>query len=94
MCAIACLFENIDLLYRIIPHGQSFQKDWYAGMFRFQFWQSGQWEEVIVDDRLPVSATQGKPQFIHSEEPHEFWPGLLEKAYAKLVFRLNKCLFD
>jgi NAD(P)H-flavin reductase len=50
---------------------------------RFRFWQFGQWVEVYVDDRLPVC--RGRPIGICCADPTlgDFWPSLLEKAYAK-----------
>ena len=58
-------------------------RDAVAGVFRFYFWRFGEWQEVVIDDRLPTY--RGKDlMFCHNrKEPNEFWTALIEKAYAK-----------
>ncbi|KAL2773775.1 calpain-13 [Daubentonia madagascariensis] len=82
LAALGSLTQNPQCLQKILTV-QSFTHQ-YAGIFRFRFWQCGQWVEVVVDDRLPVMGKECL--FVHPRKNNqEFWPCLLEKAYAKLL---------
>ena len=85
MAAMSNVAMDSSLLFKVVPKKQSFQKN-YAGIFHFKFWQYGKWIDVVVDDYLPVLPANYSPRlaFVKSKSENEFWPALLEKAYAKL----------
>ncbi|XP_072297473.1 calpain-10 [Eucyclogobius newberryi] len=83
LCACTILLQNKHLLNKVIPPDQPLWGDHeYKGIFRFCFWQYGQWKDVIIDDLLPC--TDSKLCFSRCLSPTAFWVALLEKAYAKL----------
>jgi hypothetical protein len=79
---LGVLYLSKGLFYRVVPADQTFSApDQYAGVFRFRLWWCGEWVEVLVDDRLPT--VHGRLAFLQAHSSEQFWPGLLEKAYAK-----------
>ena len=53
----------------------------FSGVFKFNFWRFGSWQQVLVDDLIPTK--DGIPVFTHSKDQNEWWAALMEKAYAK-----------
>ncbi|XP_012942074.1 calpain-9 [Aplysia californica] len=84
VAAMACLSspEYRNLFERVVYPDQSFQDGWYSGVFRFNFWHFGQWKQILIDDLLPTK--RGQLIFVNSPQSNEFWPALMEKAYAKV----------
>uniref|UniRef100_A0A3B4F5V3 Calpain catalytic domain-containing protein n=1 Tax=Pundamilia nyererei TaxID=303518 RepID=A0A3B4F5V3_9CICH len=76
----ALTFQN-HIFEQVVPLDQKIKEN-YCGIFHFRFWRFGRWVDVVIDDKLPT--INGRLIFVHSKDPNEFWPALLEKAYAKV----------
>lgn len=81
LASLGALTFQKFILQQVVPLDQKFDDD-YCGIFHFRFWRFGRWVDVVIDDKLPT--VDGRLIFAHSTDPTEFWPALLEKAYAKV----------
>ena len=70
-----------EIMGQIFDRNQSFDNGNHH--FTFRFFKNGVWHDVTVDDYLPWNTAKQKLLFVSSTEKLEFWPCLLEKAYAK-----------
>ena len=82
LATLANLPSQVRLFEKVVPTDQAVKMDDSPGIFYFRFWQYGEWVDVVVDDYLPT--LQDQPCFLKSDTPNEFWPAMIEKAYAKL----------
>lgn len=85
MCAIATFAEDSTAIINMFrnPKGaEQARKEREVGAYRVTFNKNGLWRSVIVDDYLPVVGNT--PKFVHSSDPCELWPAILQKAFAKL----------
>ncbi|XP_066562169.1 calpain-14 [Amia ocellicauda] len=89
LASLGSLTFQPHILKQILPLDQGFQNECYAGIFHFRFWRFGKWVDVVIDDKLPTllnksgQGLEGLP-FVRPKTYNEFWPCLLEKAYAKV----------
>ncbi|KAL6105854.1 capn14 [Pungitius sinensis] len=81
IASIAALTFQQQIFEKVVPVEQTFDAK-YCGLFHFRFWRFGKWVDVVIDDKLPT--IDGRLLFAHSKDQNEFWPVLMEKAYAKV----------
>lgn len=82
LCAMGALTLRPNLLENIMPRDQEYDAN-YAGLFHFRLWHFGEWVDIVIDDMLPF--WNGELLYVRPSSANEFWPCLLEKAYAKLL---------
>lgn len=84
MSALAVVAERPDLILRIF--GGETAKN-VAGCYQLQLFLDGEWQAVTIDDRLPCTCQQRRPDgsgLAYSRaDGQQLWTALLEKAYAK-----------
>ncbi|CAK0877188.1 unnamed protein product, partial [Prorocentrum cordatum] len=84
MSALAVVAERPDLILRLFG-GETARNA--AGCYQIQLFLDGCWQAVLVDDRLPCTSQQRRPDgtsIAYSRaDGQQLWSALVEKAYAK-----------
>lgn len=79
--SLCCLATNPQLLERLFVNTEHILD---YGFVTCQFFKNGNWQQVIIDTRIPYNSAYGSPIYGHCKDPNEMWLPLIEKAYAKL----------
>ncbi|XP_070210636.1 calpain-1 catalytic subunit-like isoform X2 [Littorina saxatilis] len=84
LSTVANISEHKALLNQVIPEdAYMVETEAYDGVFHARFWRFGKWEDVYIDDFLPI-IHDTKPWGARSAtDDNEFWVCLLEKAFAR-----------
>lgn len=84
MSALAVVAERSDLIMRLFA-GKTSKNS--AGCYQVQLFLDGEWQGIIIDDRLPCTEQQRRPDgsgIAYSRaDGQQLWTALVEKAYAK-----------
>lgn len=78
--SLCCLATSPHLLERLFVNTEHMLD---YGFVTCQFFKNGNWQQVIVDTRIPYNTSYGSPIYAHCKDPNEMWLPLIEKAYAK-----------
>jgi len=89
VCSVAVVAMDPLLIRMPLPSDNSLND---VGVYHFRFWYQGSWVDVVVDDYLPCFEINAQNIYIvgsnfcvcEETKTVEFWPMLIEKAYAKL----------
>ncbi|XP_059148726.1 calpain-1 catalytic subunit-like [Physella acuta] len=83
---VADIADKPDLIKQVIPDSAYYidDPDRYDGVFHARFFQFGKWEDVYIDDYLPVVYDNVLWGAKSSTDSNEMWVALLEKAFARL----------
>ena len=89
LSALAVIAERHDLIARLFTDTAPNA----AGCYGLRFFLDGEWQTVLIDDRLPVARAPRRPDLAFdaklafsrcgSATQQMLWASLLEKAYAK-----------
>ncbi|XP_055899736.1 calpain-1 catalytic subunit-like [Biomphalaria glabrata] len=83
---VADIADNKQMLKQVLPNTAYFieDPDKYDGIFHARFFRFGKWEDVYIDDFLPVIYGNTLWGAKSSTDDNEMWVALLEKAFARL----------
>lgn len=81
LSALAVMGANESLLDSCFWKRDDFRE---YGLFVLRFYKDCNVIFVVVDDRIPVKARDGRVVFAGNKDPNELWVPLIEKGYAKL----------
>lgn len=88
MCVLAASRpDKIRELFINLPEGDGANP---YGIYGIKFYFETRWYVVVVDDLIPCAEKSGLPLFVRSMDPNEFWPCIIEKAFAKLYGGYNR----
>lgn len=84
MSALAVVAERPDLILRLFA-GETAKNS--GGCYQVQLFLDGEWQGIVIDDRLPCTDKQRRPDgssIAYSRaDGQQLWTALVEKAYAK-----------
>jgi Calpain family cysteine protease/Calpain large subunit, domain III len=78
ICSLAINPSLLERLFVNVEHMNEY------GFITCQFFKNGNWQQVLIDTRIPYNSSYGSPIYGHCKDSNEMWLPLIEKAYAKL----------
>nr|XP_034308910.1 calpain-1 catalytic subunit-like isoform X2 [Crassostrea gigas] len=85
LSSVANVADKPKLLRRIIPSDSyPVGSPKYDGIFHCRFWRFGIWDDVFIDDCLPIIYGNQIYSAHSNTDPNEMWVALLEKAFARM----------
>ncbi|KAK7504434.1 hypothetical protein BaRGS_00004300, partial [Batillaria attramentaria] len=84
LATLSTIADKKVLMDKVIPpNSYKLGTPAYDGKFHARFWQFGKWEDVFVDDFLPVVYNDVIWGARNKVDENEMWVSLIEKAFAK-----------
>ncbi|XP_061185731.1 calpain clp-1-like [Saccostrea echinata] len=85
LSSVSNVADKPQLLRRIIPRDSyPVGTPQYDGIFHCRFWRFGYWDDVFIDDYLPIIYGNQIYSAHSNTDPSEMWVALLEKAFSRM----------